>query len=623
MIIYKNTIKGFIEDCNLQIISTLIINQLKEKRGININRNSKEAKSYSTLIEVSKIFDGCIDKENQYILLEYVIRDSNKRIDLIILGSDKINKNLAIIELKGWSKVNLYKETNLLDPNVSYGPCNHPGYEALDYYTILVNCYDNINHFNLIPIAYLPNYNYQKDNVLKNKIFSNILEKCYVYCNNDSYELKNIINSKFNSRIEIEDLNRLENLEYKPSLKFLEHIKNEWSSIRLIGSQNIAYERFWDIYKENNEKILYIISGGAGSGKTVIAFKIMMKLRLLSHQSYLMIPGPEFRSAIVNNYGDKIAASFIKGANSSLKGDFVIVDEAHKATGKDNAHTFYKKIFNNISKGIIALIDDNQVINKKGITKNELIELALNNGVKKENIVILNLTEQFRNAGDVSYTNWLKRLIFKEDNNQEIFINDFFDFRILDHHDFNEIYEKMYDKYNVRMVSFWTNTWNTNKLEPTVFIGDRGYIWNPNWQWLLKFKSNGNKPTKEIIKLCETLNFNTDKKGKEFIGYFNTVQGTEFDYIFVHIPKLFFLNDKNEIDVNLSELCLSEMSTQIWSTSRIKDNYEKRKKEKLNKLYFLNRLFINLTRGTVGAYVYFEDKKLEEYFKSKYINKRK
>lgn len=623
MIIYKNTIKGFIEDCNLQIISTLIINQLKDKRGININRNSKEAKSYSTLIEVSKIFDGCIDKENQYILLEYVIRDSNKRIDLIILGSDKINKNLAILELKGWSKVNLYKETNLLDPNVSYGPCNHPGYEALDYYTILVNCYDNINHFNLIPIAYLPNYNYQKDNVLKNKIFSNILEKCYVYCKNDSYELKNIINSKFNSRIEIEDLNKLENLEYKPSLKFLEHIKNEWSSIRLIGSQNIAYERFWDIYKENNEKTLYIISGGAGSGKTVIAFKIMMKLRLLSHQSYLMIPGPEFRSAIVNNFGDKIAASFIKGANSSLKGDFVIVDEAHKATGKDNAHTFYKKIFNNISKGIIALIDDNQVINKKGITKDELIGLALNNGVKKENIVILNLTEQFRNAGDVSYTNWLKRLIFKEDNNQEIFINDFFDFRILDHHDFNEIYEKMYDKYNVRMVSFWTNTWNTNKLEPTVFIGDRGYIWNPNWHWLSKFKSNGNKPTKEIIKLCETLNFNTDKKGKEFIGYFNTVQGTEFDYIFVHIPKLFFLNDKNEIDVNLSKLCLSEMSTQIWSTSRIKDNYEKRKKEKLNKLYFLNRLFINLTRGTVGAYVYFEDKKLEEYFKSKYINKRK
>lgn len=621
MIIYKNTINGFINDCKKDLISALIISNLREKRGININVKSKEAMSYLTLKSVAKIFENCFEKDNQYVLLEYVIRDSNKRIDMIILGSNNVDKNLAIIELKGWSKLSIFKDTNLIDPNVSYGPCNHPGFEALDYYNILINYYENINYFNLIPIAYLPNYKYKNNNILMDKKFKDIIEKCEIFCANNNVEFNKLLNNKFNSKIDEDDLYKLENLEYKPSKKFLEHIKDEWKSIRLIGSQNIAYERFWSIYNNNNEKTLYIISGGAGSGKTVIAFKIMIKLRLLSKQSYLMIPGPEFRESIIKNFGNKISSTFIRGANSRITGDFAIVDEAHKATGNDNAHIFYNRLFKNIDKGIIALIDDNQVINKKGITKNELVEIAIKNGIKNENIIHLNLTEQFRNAGDVSYTEWLKNIIFNEKNYQDKFINDFFDFRILNANEFNDLYENMYDIYNVRMVSFWTNTWNLNELKPTVFIGDRGYIWNPNWQWLSKYKSNGNKVTKELIHLCENLNFNIDKKGKQFIGYFNTVQGTEFDYIFVHIPKLFYINDNNEIDVDLSKLCMSEMNSQIWSLKNC--SYEERiKKEKLNKLYFLNRLFINLTRGTIGTYVYFEDKKLEKYFLNRFINKR-
>lgn len=624
MIIYKNTINGFIEDCNNDVIDALIITSLRDKRGINININSKEAKSYKTLINVAKSFENCDCKNEQYILLEYVIRDSNKRIDLIVLGSDSVSKNLALIELKGWSNIKIYKDTNLLDANLTYGPCNHPGYEALDYFNILTNCYSRINYFNIFPIAFLPNYKYKEVNVLKLKKFSDIISKCKIYCGSDRTDFEYYIKEKFCSKITEKEIKLLEDLEYKPSKKFLEHIQNDLNDIRLIGSQNIAYEKFWDIYNENNEKTLYIISGGAGSGKTVIAFKIMIKLRLLNKQSYLMLPGPEFREGIKKNFGDKISTLFIKGANSRIKGDFVIVDEAHKATGNDTASIFYDRLFKNISKGIIALIDDNQVINKKGVTKQQLIDIAISNGIKIKNIVTLDLYEQFRNAGDVSYTDWLKKMIFHENNNQEYFVNDFFDFRIMDFDSFNKTYYDLYYKFNVRMVSFWTTTWNTTKLVPTVKIGNYEYIWNPNWQWLAKYIKNGNKPSKELINLCKKMNFNIDKKGPEFIGYFNTVQGTEFDYIFVHIPKLFYFNTfTNEIDVNIDELCMSEMASQIWSTKNIRNIEEKNKKNKLNKLYFLNRLFINLTRGTIGTYVCFEDKNLENYFKKFFVNKRK
>ena len=172
------------------------------------------------------------------------------------------------------------------------------------------------------------------------------------------------------------------------------------------------------------------------------------------------------------------------------------------------------------------------------------------------------------------------------------------------------------------MVSFWTTRWDLNGLNPTVKIGDENYIWNPNWQWLQKYKNNVNKVTREIENLCLTQNFNVNKKGYQYIGYFNTVQGYEFDYIFVHVPKLFFLNDNNQIDVDLTKLEMEEMKSQVWSTSKIKNKEEKDKKEKLNKLYFLNRLFVNLTRGTKGAFVYIEDEKLNKYIKEKLIIKK-
>jgi DUF2075 family protein len=38
-------------------------------------------------------------------------------------------------------------------------------------------------------------------------------------------------------------------------------------------------------------------------------------------------------------------------------------------------------------------------------------------------------------------------------------------------------------------------------------------------------------------------------------------------------------------------------------------------KENLNKKYFLNRLFVALTRGTKGIFVYAEDEKLNQYLK--------
>ncbi|QHG89432.1 DNA/RNA helicase domain-containing protein [Malacoplasma iowae] len=627
MIIYKKTIDEFIKDCDSDCIHAILLKELKERRGLNIGASVKEIESWKQLKKVANILSELNNKENQFVLLEYVIRDCFKRIDLIIIGKDHHeNKNLAIVELKGWSTINLFKDSMLLYPNVSYGPCNHPSYEAYDYYQILTNMYviDEIK-FNFYCYSYLPNYEYSNINVLIDKRFSSIIEKSYAFCKNENNKFINILKNHFSNCIDTNDVDILDDLKYKPSKSFSKDLEEECLSIRLYGTQNITYNRIIDTISDldkTKKKNLFLISGSAGSGKTVVAFKLMTHLRSLSQTTNLILPGPEFREAVKNIFKNKTSKLFIKGANSHDFGnriDNLIIDEGHKATGRDSARVFYERALKSINKNIITFIDNQQVVNKKGITKDELKELAYKNNWS---ITELYLSEQFRSGGDISYIDFLKNIIFNEENYQEKFVNEFFDFKILDHSEFNSMYQKMYHKYNIRMVSFWTTRWDLNSLNPTVKIGNEMYIWNPNWQWLQKYKENGNKTSKEIENLCLKLNFNIDKKGPQYIGYFNTVQGYEFDFIFVHIPKLFFLNEKNEIDVDLSQLEMEEMKSQVWSISKIKNEEEKNNKEKLNKLYFLNRLFVNLTRGTKGTFVYIEDDKLRQHFKNKIIIKK-
>ncbi len=626
MIIYRETISQFIRECNnADMLASKLQVALRDNKGIGVG--PKEVDSWKrTLIKMKDILSQLDKQDEQYVLLEYVIRDLRKRIDIIIIGKDnKGRKNLAIIELKGWSEVKLYdKDISLLKPNVSYGACNHPSYEAYDYYWILQNQYSDIaNNFNIVPMSYLPNYKYDDTNILQDKRFEDVISKASSYCQNNKQLFVDFLRNYFQDKIDIESTNILNDLDYKPSVTFLESLQKDFENVRLIGSQQEAFETFKyyiDTYQTiDNKKKLFIVSGCAGSGKTVVAFKMLLHLLRNSKNTNLMLPGPEFRDAIVKTFGESYTKNFIKGAGYNNSSDIVIIDEAHKATGRDNANIFYSRLMKNVKEALICLIDDSQVINRKGITKDELKDIA--NEYNYE-IIELNLQEQFRNGGDISYIDFLRNVIFHEDNKQETFINDLYDFRVFDEKEFNQKYLDMYDTKDVRMASFWTQTWDLDNLTPTVKVGSSYYIWNPNWQWYDKYKNRGNKTTKELDKLCNKTNFNLEKKGKQYIAYFNTVQGYEFDYIFVHVPRLFYLDENNIVRVDLSKLYNREMSSQYWSTSKEKNPDVKAKKDKLNQLYFLNRLFVLLTRGRIGTYVYIEDERLNEYIKSKLRNIR-
>ncbi len=641
MIIYKNTIDGFIKDTEFApTIVASISAQLKDKMGFVAGIKEKESWK-STLASSRLLLEKLNHKKDQWILLEFKIPSTRKRIDIIVVGSSKGEDNLCIIELKGWSNIKLVENNQLLHANVSYGLVEHPSYEAKDYSSFLSDKYSDISSaFNVSSLSWLPNYeNSSLTNPLTDSKYNDILKICSVHWGIYSSSLLKLLFKKFNGPIEQEKVEYLNKLEYKISVPLQTLIKKELNSIELIGSQRRAYSMIKYLLEKNiNKKTCFFLSGSAGSGKTVIALKVLGLLVSNKYNVKMEIPGIEFRASVMKTFRQQCPAliSYISGVQVTgiPKEEVLIIDEAHKAIGYGTWKQHYDSVFKNV-KNVIAMIDNNQVINKKGVILEQLEKKALDNGYE---VVKLNLEEQLRNGSDATYTEWLKGWIFpndfsvNEEGVQESFRCTNFNFEVLNEKDFNSKYKSLYSLSQTRLVSFWTQNWNISDLDENnmpiknVKIGNSFYAWNPNDAWFKKFKKSEkftslNKTQKAILtKLCDRDNFLVDKKGYEYIGYFNSVQGSEFENIFVHIPKLFFLNDANQIDVDLSELHMGEMKSQIWSINSKLSKKEIDEKTKLNKIYFLNRLFVNLTRATKSCYVYVEDEKLRDYIEKRILH---
>ncbi|CAF0838189.1 unnamed protein product, partial [Didymodactylos carnosus] len=75
----------------------------------------------------------------------------------------------------------------------------------------------------------------------------------------------------------------------------------------------------------------------------------------------------------------------------------LVIDEAHKARGRGTAKDYFQQLLRTERKIVVALIDDLQVTNRSGITKDDLENIAKNLGY---DVVGYNLEYQFRNGGD-------------------------------------------------------------------------------------------------------------------------------------------------------------------------------------------------------------------------------
>ena len=648
MIIYEANIREFQKHIhNGQIVP--LINYNLQKIGIKVRDNEKN--SWKNSLPAALDILNISNNDNREILCEFNIPTGKKRIDFIILGKNERKLPTAyILELKQWGNNVNHTEYNRFNVGKYYD--THPSYQAKNYKEQLVNTMGlNEDKIKIMASAYLHNLSNSNSDLWHTEYIS-ILKKAKLFSFLDKEKLSIDIEHFTIVKEGKESKELFKSAKWKPSASFIQIAGDDSKQIKLVGSQKVIYDcikhKIISTIKSHTiHKHVFLISGDPGSGKTLIAFKL---LHLFVSDEFilqlqLMIPGQEVRKHFQKQLRSKILHDYITGSTLRQGTEVVIIDEAHKAIGRDVGHINYERIFSKLARFAIIFIDNDQVINKKGVTKEDISQIA-----KKNNFRIreYNIDENFRNLGERTLLDWIDNVFYKRvtqngefQYEQHYYVNKFQNYKVFSYQDANQFVDSYFknikNNFSTRITSLWHEGYYLGQADEngnpksTFNIGNTPFIWNPNTEWWNKLKEHGERYlstyNKNIKKITSSENRNfflrLDKDARKlfnnnFIAYYNHIQGAEFDNIFVYIPKIFTY--KNGVIIFHMEKLATPVNRDVWSYKSSSPkilNKTKNEIYKLNKKYFLNRLKVMLTRGTKSTHIFAEDEKLNNYIINK------
>jgi hypothetical protein len=570
----------------------------------------------NSLIEISEVLIQCgLGEVN--LLVEYQLPYSSKRIDVIALGSDPKTQSpsVIVIELKQWTNASLFEgalDSLKID---SYGntPILHPAVQVSRYCEYLgdFNRYVSDENTNLYGIAYLHNWTSANNSALdliqptNNGMLFTATQKSKLID-----FLKARISSKFSDQITDDFLSS----KVAPTKQLMqlaaEEVKNR-EQFRLLDEQQIAYSMVMKALRDaenSNTKTTIIITGGPGTGKSVIALSLLGELSRRGKTTLHATGSKAFRNSLRKVAGARSPQvqklfsyfnSFMTAERNSL--DVIICDEAHRIretsanrytkadlrTGTPQLHELL-----NVARVPVFLLDSNQVVRKGETGTPEYIEVeAKKLGL---NVIRVDLDGQFRCGGSRLYEIWLNGFLSLENSHAFTWSSDP-NFNVIVAESPNEIVEKLQgfesEGFKSRITAGYCWTWSDPNEDGTlpndVKIGDWARPWNVKGD-----RGVGEYMSGELWAI--------DPKGFDQIGCVYTAQGFEYDWNAVIFgPDLVWRSGKwigdrsGNKDPAMRGIAPAQFETLVKNTYKVL-----------------------LTRGLVGTILYSVDKETQEHFKS-------
>lgn len=619
MLVYQGIKESFIEDVNLGIIA----DKIREKyiEFIHKKPSTPEFNSWKNSMQYMRgVLDDNDIPNNVGIAIEYNIPPTGSRIDFMMTGySSKNSHEVIIVELKQWDectevekvdgvyKVNTYTGGGLRD-------VNHPSYQAMTYANLIRDYNANVEDkkINIRPCAYLHNYYFEENDPLLKKQYKEYIKEAPLFAHNDVLKLRNFIKKYIEIGDDKEILYEIENGRIRPSKMLqdaLGSMLKENREFYMIDSQKIVYEYALrdavDTVKTNSKKV-FIVNGGPGTGKSVLAINLLVELNrknmtcfyVTKNSAPRLVYSHKLRGNFTKKYINHLfqgLGKFIEEKSNAL--DCLVVDEAHRLTEKSDyfghGENQIKEIIN-ASKFSIFFFDENQRVTLKDIGSQELIiKFAKELGAE---ICIYELDSQFRCNGSDGYTAWLDNVLeIRETANFDIDGFDY-DFKVFDNP--NELRDAIEEKNKInnksRIVAGYCWEWPKNNRN------------NPNYNDIkipeYNFEMSWNLDGGELFALGE----NTVKQA----GCIHTTQGLEFDYVGVIIGNDMRYDDEH-IVTDYKKRARTDQSLNGIGT------YNEDDRKKIADEIIKNTYRTLMTRGMKGCYIYCTDKKLSEYLKKK------
>jgi DUF2075 family protein len=620
--IYDAPQNKFFEDVRSERFADIMKKNFEENTGRSADIEYASWKT--TGDKIRNILENA-ELSDVYVSFEYQVPYTQERIDCMLFGKRSNNQGVVIhIEMKQWSKVeSMDVEGNFVETYVGKGIRKrpHPSQQVEGYHDYLIGFVEVFEEkqLNLMGCSYCPNYRKEIGEGLFNQIYQPILEKYPIYTHDDVKLLSERLKELLCNGNGFEIFNKFMQSPVKPSKKLLESaskiISNE-SNFSLLNDQIYAKNIILDKIKKAekyHEKNVIIVKGGPGTGKTVIALHILAEMASKKKSIFFSSKSKPLIEAIKNKVDRKDARllfaslnPFVPSRTKENQLDILIVDEAHRI-GKTSNNQFTKTVDRTDMPQVeqlircamtsIFFIDDKQVIRSLEVGSTDLIKEA----AKKYNSKVqeVELISQFRCAGSDNYLEWLESVLGH--SNEEIFYDskkDNFEFRIIDSP--GKLYELITAKNSEKGKSArltagfcwdWSKKLDENgELVKDVRIGDFALPWETN---------DNITPPEGYVRWYE---WAYKPEGIKQVGCIYTAQGFEFDYIGVIVG---------------NDLIYDKVSdTLIGDPNGTRDPTLKRNNGRFGE-YVKNIYRVLMSRGMKGCYVYFVDKDVENFFKSR------
>jgi hypothetical protein len=192
----------------------------------------------------------------------------------------------------------------------------------------------------------------------------------------------------------------------------------------MIDDQKVTYETALQLAgKANiNQKEVFIVKGGPGTGKSVVAINLLVELtkRGLLAKYVLKNAAPKavYESESTGTLRKTVIFNMFGGSGAYIETDAnqfdtLIVDEAHRLNKKsglygNNGLNQIKEIIY-ASQSTVFFIDEDQRIHLKDIGSIETIRAWA--GAAGANVHEMELSSQFRCAGSDGYISWLDHIL--------------------------------------------------------------------------------------------------------------------------------------------------------------------------------------------------------------------
>ncbi|GIU90648.1 MAG: ATP-binding protein [Acidimicrobiia bacterium] len=565
------------------------------------------------------------DLSDNGVIVELQLPLSSRRLDCMITGRDAGgSRSAVVIELKQWDQVEPSPVDGCVVAWTGKGLRDvlHPSEQAAGYQRYLLDTHTAFadGSIRLEACAWLHNLPSVRAAPLFEKKHADRVALNPSFTSDSVVELESFLDVNLSGGGGMDVLETVIRGRYRPHKRLLDHVARTIAAeptYILLDEQKVAFNHILTHVRShhlNNARTVFLVRGGPGTGKSVIALNLVGELARQGYTVNHATGSKAFTETLRKTVGKRAGAVFSYYRNYSTAEpdalDVLVLDEAHRIrVTSDNRFTKKEARADRpqvdelvgAARTTVFFIDDLQVVRPGEVGSSTLIRDAARRA--GATLIEHELETQFRCGGSDHYVSWVANLLELERTPDVLWDPaEEFDFEVVDTpHELEQLVRmRSSDGFTARLAAGFCWPWSDPNPDGTlvadVRIGDWSMPWNA--------KPDAGRLAPGVPK---SNNWATEPGGVDQVGCVYTAQGFEYDYAGVIVgPDLVWRAREGWIgrpEYSKDGAVTRRLKSSDFSfTDLAKHTYR-----------------VLLTRGLMGCYVYFVDEQTRDFVLSRIV----